>query len=170
MKTLITGSLLAAACGTALAVATPTPATAQLARPQTAIGISGGASDLLTDVHYRGRGGHGGGFRGGYGRGWHGGHHGFRGGYGRGWHGGHWRGGYGRHYGPGIGLGLGLATGAIIGSAIAAPYYYAPPPPVVYQYGPGNSDAVAYCMQRFRSYDPASGTYLGYDGLRHPCP
>ena len=27
----------------------------------------------------------------------------------------------------------------------------------------------AYCQQRYRSYDPASGTYLGYDGLRHPC-
>ena len=33
----------------------------------------------------------------------------------------------------------------------------------------GNS-AVAYCSQRFRSYDPVSGTYLGYDGYRHPCP
>jgi hypothetical protein len=31
-------------------------------------------------------------------------------------------------------------------------------------------DATAYCMQRYRSYDPASGTYLGYDGERHPCP
>ena len=31
-------------------------------------------------------------------------------------------------------------------------------------------DAVAYCMQRYRSYDPRSGTFLGYDGLRHPCP
>jgi hypothetical protein len=29
---------------------------------------------------------------------------------------------------------------------------------------------VQYCMQRFRSYDPSSGTYLGYDGARHPCP
>ena len=28
----------------------------------------------------------------------------------------------------------------------------------------------AYCMQRYRSYDPASGTFLGYDGMRHPCP
>jgi len=27
----------------------------------------------------------------------------------------------------------------------------------------------AYCAKRYRSYDPASGTYLGYDGLRHPC-
>ncbi len=28
----------------------------------------------------------------------------------------------------------------------------------------------SYCAQRYRSYDPASGTYLGYDGQRHPCP
>jgi hypothetical protein len=35
---------------------------------------------------------------------------------------------------------------------------------------PGGGDATAYCEQRFRSYDPASGTYLGYDGQRHPCP
>jgi BA14K-like protein len=33
-----------------------------------------------------------------------------------------------------------------------------------------NANEVAYCSQRFRSDDPASGTYLGYDGLRHPCP
>ncbi|MEJ2373899.1 MAG: BA14K family protein [Pseudolabrys sp.] len=25
-------------------------------------------------------------------------------------------------------------------------------------------------MQRFRSYDLRTGTYLGYDGRRHPCP
>ena len=35
---------------------------------------------------------------------------------------------------------------------------------------PAGGDSVAYCMQRFKSYDPASGTYLGYDGQRHPCP
>lgn len=35
--------------------------------------------------------------------------------------------------------------------------------------GPVVGDA-SYCAQRYRSYDPASGTYLGYDGLRHPCP
>jgi hypothetical protein len=34
----------------------------------------------------------------------------------------------------------------------------------------GGGDDVAYCTQRFRSYDPGSGTYLGNDGLRHPCP
>ena len=48
------------------------------------------------------------------------------------------------------------------------PYAYGPGP---YVYGPGyGGSAVAYCMQRFRSYDPGSGTYLGYDGYRHPCP
>ena len=25
------------------------------------------------------------------------------------------------------------------------------------------------CAQRYRSYDPESGTFLGYDGARHPC-
>ncbi|KLK93869.1 hypothetical protein AA309_05085 [Microvirga vignae] len=57
---------------------------------------------------------------------------------------------------------LGLATGAIIGGAIAQSQAQAAP-----AYG---SNVQAYCAQRYRSYDPASGTYLGYDGLRHPCP
>jgi hypothetical protein len=79
--------------------------------------------------------------------------------YGRGYYGPRY--GYYRHYNHGNALAagaLGLATGAIIGGAIAqsqaAPAYQ------------GN----AYCAQRFKSYDPASGTYLGYDGVRHPCP
>ena len=36
--------------------------------------------------------------------------------------------------------------------------------------GPGGDDGTAYCMQTYRSYDPRSGTYLGNDGYRHPCP
>ncbi len=96
-----------------------------------------------------------------------------------------WRGGYRR---GGFGIGAGFVAGAIIGGAIASrpygyygyPYgYYAYGP--AYAYGPGyyeddyvavapGGDAVAYCQQRFRSYDPRSGTYLGYDGRRHPCP
>ncbi len=91
--------------------------------------------------------------------------------------GGGWHGGYGhRHHG-------GFIPGAIIGGAIASArygYYYGPgyyddqyyydDGPVVVVPGPGDEDAVAYCMQTFRSYDRRSGTYLGYDGLRHPCP
>jgi BA14K-like protein len=53
-------------------------------------------------------------------------------------------------------------------------YVVAPPPP-----GPGyvaapppaaDVSAVDYCAQRYKSYDPATGTYLGFDGQRHPCP
>jgi hypothetical protein len=28
---------------------------------------------------------------------------------------------------------------------------------------------LSYCAQRYRSYDPASGTFMGHDGRRHPC-
>jgi len=92
---------------------------------------------------------------------WYGG--GWRGG---GWHGG-WRGGGWGYYGGGF------AAGAILGGMLAAPYYY--PQPYYYP-APGYYDdaapdgAVDYCMRRFRSYDPRSGTYLGNDGYRHPCP
>lgn len=65
-----------------------------------------------------------------------------------------WRHGY---YGNGAAALGGLAAGAIIGGAIANSQARA-------------SDSDAYCSQRFKSYDPASGTYLGYDGNRHACP
>ena len=42
--------------------------------------------------------------------------------------------------------------------------------PPGYAAGPPAGDPVASCMQRFRSYDPKSGTYLGNDGQRDPCP
>jgi len=84
-----------------------------------------------------------------------------------------------RGRGFGWGLGAGFLGGAILGGALAAPYYYGPYGP--YYYGapyyppvypaPGyGGNAAAYCASRYRSYDPATGTFLGYDGLRHPCP
>ena len=99
------------------------------------------------------------------------------------------RGGYAHGYGgygPGYGVGAGaaaVATGALIGGAIASQnqgyypvqiypaysdpgYVYSDAAPVVYN----NGDSIAYCEQTYRSYDPASGSYLGYDGFRHPCP
>jgi hypothetical protein len=89
--------------------------------------------------------------------------------------------------GFGWGFGAGLLGGAIIGGALARPYYYGPGPyyygpPGPYYYGPpapayappppgpGPGNPVAYCSARYKSYDPASGTFLGYDGVRHPCP
>ena len=105
--------------------------------------------------------------------------------------GGNWHGGYGGGYRRGGGFIPGAVAGAVIGGAIASqsygyyggPGYYAPGYPGYYddQYyddgavavapGPGGGgDDPAYCAQTYRSYDPRSGTYLGYDGLRHPCP
>jgi hypothetical protein len=84
----------------------------------------------------------------------------------------YWR---GRGWGWGAPVAGGLIAGALIGGALAAPYY-APgyyPGPAYYgvpAYGPPPGDAIGYCMRRFRSYDPGSGTYLGNDGYRHPCP
>jgi hypothetical protein len=100
--------------------------------------------------------------------------------------------------GGGRGAAIGAVVGGVTGAAIGAEaerrngyYYYrsgcyaprpdgsyvavhpsycggpvaAAPPP-----RPVASDAVAYCMQRYRSYDPRSGTYVAYDGTRRPCP
>jgi hypothetical protein len=39
-----------------------------------------------------------------------------------------------------------------------------------YYEGYGDDSGVAYCVQRFKSYDPVSRTYRGYDGRRHSCP
>jgi hypothetical protein len=88
--------------------------------------------------------------------------------YRRGWRDGYRRGGI---VGDGLGLagaGIGLA-GAIVGGAIVGathPYGYGPG----YAYAPGYGGEVGYCQQRFRSYDPALGTYRGFDGRPHPCP
>jgi hypothetical protein len=95
---------------------------------------------------------------------------------GGGYHGGYHGGG---HHGGGGGAFIpGAIAGAVIGGAIASqtyvPSYYGP----AYGYDdsvaagppPGDEDAVAYCIQTYRSYDPQSGTYLGNDGQRHPCP
>ena len=82
--------------------------------------------------------------------------------------------GYGRGYrrGPGVGAAVGagvagLAAGAILGGALANSQAQAAP--VVVQ-GGQDPEAVAACARRFRSYDARSGTYLGNDGARHPCP
>lgn len=83
--------------------------------------------------------------------------YGYRGGPRYGYRGGGY--GYRRGYGGGGALLGGLAAGAIIGGAIAA--------------GSANAAAqnnASYCAQRYRSYDPASGTYLNNNGNRYPCP
>jgi hypothetical protein len=91
--------------------------------------------------------------------GWSGRRYGYGGrgyGYGRrGYYGGY--GGYGGYDdgGDAVAAGIaGLAVGAVLGGALSQHHYH----------------ANGSCAARFRSYSAASGTYLGNDGLRHPCP
>ena len=128
---------------------------------------------------------HGGGARGGHVAGGHpGGMH-------PGGGGARFSGGGGYHgHGGGGGFIPGAVAGALVGGAIAAgaggygyyggpgydPGYYGGDPgyyddgAVEVAPAPAGDDGVTYCMQRFRSYDPQSGTYMGSDGYRHPCP
>lgn len=193
MRNVICGGLAAAALGTVLAVAGAFPASAQVARPQSALASGSDNSGVLTMVADRrsggGRaersgGGGGGNFAmrsGGGGRNFAvrdgGGHRSANSSRARtdsfrvaGAHRGdhrrnNWR---WRHRDGGWGWGSGVAFGYGLGYGLgyAAPYYaYGD-----YAYSGDDDNAVAYCMSRFQSYDPSSGTYLGYDGLRHPCP
>jgi BA14K-like protein len=106
-----------------------------------------------------------------------------------------WGGHGGWHGGWGWG-GSALAAG-IIGGAVAAatspywapgyydyyaagypygPYgydsYYAPPPAVAVAPGPvvAQGGDAAWCEAHYRSYNPSTGTFTGYDGQQHPCP
>jgi hypothetical protein len=138
--------LTASAGLSALALAACLTPSAAVAAPA-GTGLSSlGAVDtqLVQQVGWRGRGGY---YRGrGYGyRGY-----GYR--------------GYGYRNGGAVAAGVigGLALGAAIAGAAAAP------PPVAYAPG-GGADWIAYCSSKYRSFNPATGLYLGYDGQYHPC-
>ena len=64
-----------------------------------------------------------------------------------------------RGWGPGVGVGIGAAV--IIGGAIAAAEAEA---------AARRQDAVSYCMSRFRSYNPETGTYVARNGQVRTCP
>ena len=119
-----------------------------------------------------------------------GGHGGYRGGGGYGGGGpryvqqnnyyGGYRGGYrGGNGGSNLAAGLlGFGVGAIVGSALTPREVYVvppPPPPQVYytpaSYGPPawTPDWYTYCYSRYRSFNPNSGTFIGYDGYEHFC-
>ncbi|MFC5068348.1 BA14K family protein [Flaviflagellibacter deserti] len=124
------------------------PAAAQFAGSAPAAVAAAEKTSNVTEIRSR----HGGGHR------WHGNRHGR-------WHGNrgghryygyrhrHYGYGYRDYYGPAFAAGIiGLTAGAIAANA-------------------GSYDRNdEYCAARFRSYDPRSGTYLGYDGFRHACP
>ena len=87
------------------------------------------------------------------------------------------------------GFGPGFAAGAVVGGLAGSYAYYDGYGPDYYgsdyyadnnsyydddsapdvAFQGGISGDASYCAQRYRSYDPASGTFLGNDGQRHPC-
>jgi hypothetical protein len=88
-----------------------------------------------------------------------------------------------RGFGRGVGFAAGLAAGSALGYGYDGYGYYGGDDyAYMSNYDDGSSGYdgdpgyvvsgadPSYCAQRYQSYDPASGTYLGYDGLRHSCP
>ena len=103
---------------------------------------------------------------------------------------------YGNSNGDAVAAGIvGLAMGAIIGGILAQPTYYRSPvyaDPYRYQrlgpvggyyangyyqepvyvrrsLQPWSRGWYNYCRSRYRSFDPRTGTFLGYDGREHFC-
>jgi hypothetical protein len=70
---------------------------------------------------------------------------------------------YDHGYGP-IG-----AAGDIVGGAIGTAGAIATAPFRAAGAGTYAMDRGDYCAHRYRSFDPASGTFMGRDGRRHPC-
>ena len=75
------------------------------------------------------------------------------------------------------GVGIGLAAWPYYGGGYYDDYYpyadtyYADPGYVEGGYVEnGYGGDVAYCIRRFRTYDPRSGTYVGKGGRRIACP
>ena len=77
------------------------------------------------------------------------------------------------HYGGAAAAGvIGLATGAIIAGSLAQPRTVTVYEDPVYYGGaprPWTPSWYAYCSERYRSFNPSTGTFRGYDGRNHFC-
>lgn len=84
---------------------------------------------------------------------------------------------------------IGFAAGAILSGALAGPRYYQPrygyyepevvyvepepvyvrPAPVYYELEPWTPEWYAYCEAKYRSFNPDTGYFKGYDRRYHLC-
>ena len=87
-----------------------------------------------------------------------------------------WRGGWNRggwHQGGGWNRGNdvgGAIIGGLIGGVIGGVFQPRPYYPQQQPYFQQPVDPYVYCSQRFRSWNPETGFYLGFDGAYHRCP
>ena len=65
-------------------------------------------------------------------------------------------------------MGAGLAYGSYYGSGYG--YYDEPYPAHSYPAAGSDDDAVAECARRFKTYDPATQTYIKRKVVRASCP
>lgn len=93
-------------------------------------------------------------------------------GYNKGWHGDRYRyrrGAYNHYHNGWYYNSPWWLAGPIIGGALVGAYAA----PRIYDnnyYDDGDGDGhVQYCFNRYRSYDPRTNTFMGYDGYRHEC-
>jgi len=56
-----------------------------------------------------------------------------------------------------------------LGAAATAPLYADVDDADVYDDDEFDRDHIDYCFSRYRSYDPASNTFMSYSGIRKPC-
>lgn len=67
---------------------------------------------------------------------------------------------------------IGFATGAIVAGALSQPRTVTVYEEPVYYGGrprPWTPSWYAYCSDRYRSFNPETGTFVGYDGRAHFC-
>jgi hypothetical protein len=77
---------------------------------------------------------------------------------------------HGGDWGPWVaGSLLGLGLGYALSDGYGDGYYDDYGPRYYYRGGYGDG-GFARCEATFKSFDPDSGTYMGYDGRRHRCP
>ena len=92
---------------------------------------------------------------------------------------------FGGSHGVGTGAAIGAGVGALGGAANSSPrwqqlyndaYYQCLGPQAQPQptyngggYTSGSPEWYQYCAAKYKSFNPDDGTYLGYDGYRHPC-
>jgi len=81
-----------------------------------------------------------------------------------------WGCGWGCGWGPGL---IGFGVGALVGSALVAPRVYVGPPvygPAAYGPPAWSPAWYSYCAQRYRSFNPHTGYFIGPDGQPYFCP